>query len=392
MAFPKKVKEDALVACGRMCCICHRFRGIKIEIHHIVQVAAGGADTFDNCIPLCLDCHADMGSYDPAHPKGTKYTPRELRAHRDRWYARLNGSAPHMVGDAQPTEPRATSEQDEGTSHHCADGGSPIRGILENQLPAPTSRCSGEFRCIERIETGSQLQKESSRFAVHSDDLSQAIARAAGCEPEHVEKTWSMIVGSPRTHLVVALLDGQLLVLRVAHDGRSFEAIELAPAFQSPPRCDTRAAATVDLFQDGEGQLLLASDGATGSGLGQTIIAVYRVDGQRLTCIFEEEISFNMWLDFEDDRSIEERSTTVHWARGYGSAVHPRILSVTTHTLGEVRTVRAVEYEWDGTTFRPANRDQDAVVAKEDQVRLEDERARLQMRRGSPSSKVESRK
>jgi hypothetical protein len=157
--------------------------------------------------------------------------------------------------------------------------------------------------------------------------------------------------------------------------------MELSPAFQSPPRCDTRAAATVDLFQYGEGQLLLASDGVTGSGLGQTIVAVYRVDGRRLTCIFEEEISFNMWLDFEDDSSIEERSTTVHWARGYGSAVHPRILSITTHTLGEVRSVRAVEYEWDGTFFRPANPDQDVVAAKEDQVRFEDEQARL--RQGS---------
>jgi hypothetical protein len=388
MAFPKKVREDALVACGRMCCICHRFRGIKIEVHHIVQVAAGGADTFDNSIPLCLDCHADMGSYDPAHPKGTKYTPRELRAHRDRWYARLNGSAPHTVGDVQPVVPGVASEPDEpaGTSHHCADGGSPIKGILEQPLPAPTSRCSAEFQCVERIESGHQLQEASSRFAIQSDGLTQAIAKAASCMPEQVEQTWSMIVGSPRTHLVVALLDGQLVVLRVAHDGRSFAAMELSPAFQSPPRCDTRAAATVDLFQDGEGQLLLASDGVTGSGLGQTIVAIYRVEGRRLTCIFEEEISFNMWLDFEDDSSIEERSTTVHWARGYGSAVHPRILSITTHTLGELRSVRGVEYEWDGSLFRPANPDQDAVAAKEDQVRFEDEQARLrQGNRQGPS-------
>ena len=32
-----------------------------MELHHIKQVAYGGEDTFENCIPLCFDCHADMG-------------------------------------------------------------------------------------------------------------------------------------------------------------------------------------------------------------------------------------------------------------------------------------------------------------------------------------------
>jgi hypothetical protein len=284
----------------------------------------------------------------------------------------------------QPAVPTAAPEQDEpvDTARNWADGASPIKGILDHPLPPPTARCNAEFQCVESIESGSQLQEESSRFAIRSDELSQAIAKAVGCEPEHVEQTWSMIVGSPRTHLVVALLDGQLAVLRVAQDGRSFVTVELTPSFHSPPRCDTRAAATVDLFHDGEGQLLLASDGATGSGLGQTIVAIYRVDARRLTCIFEEEISFNMCLDFDDENAIEKRSTTTRWARGYGSAVHPRILSIATHTLGEFRSRRAVEYEWDGMRFSPANPAQDAVAAKEEQVRVEDEQARLRQRAG----------
>lgn len=362
-----------------MCCICHRFCGLKMELHHVDQVSAGGADTFANCIPLCLDCHADMRSYDSAHPKGTKYTPGELRAHRDRWYARVNGSAPTMVGEVQPAVPMAALEQDEpvGTGYHLANGHSLTKGILTHPMIPPPSRCTAQFSYVERIESGNQLQEESSRFAVQSDELSEAIAKAAGCQPEDVQQAWSMIVGSPRTHLVVVLLDGQLVVLRVDHDGRSFAAVELTPPFPSPPRCDTRAAATVDVLQDGEGQLLLASDGLSGSGLGQTLVAIYRVEGRRLACIFEEEISFNMWLDVDGGTAIEERSTTIHWARGYGSAVQPRILSITTHTLGDVRSVRAVEYEWDGTIFRPANRAQDAVAAKEEQVRFEDEQARL---------------
>jgi HNH endonuclease len=85
-------KEDALVACGRRCCLCHKFCGLKIELHHIDQKAEGGLDTYDNCIPLCLDCHADMRSYDHKHPKGTKYTPSELRRHRDGWYSKVSSS------------------------------------------------------------------------------------------------------------------------------------------------------------------------------------------------------------------------------------------------------------------------------------------------------------
>jgi hypothetical protein len=92
MGFPGQVRDDALVACGRHCCLCHKFCGIKMELHHIVQTAENGEDTFENCIPLCLDCHADMRSYDHKHPKGIKYTPAELRRHRDNWYAKIKGS------------------------------------------------------------------------------------------------------------------------------------------------------------------------------------------------------------------------------------------------------------------------------------------------------------
>jgi HNH endonuclease len=86
MSFPADVKEKALVACARRCCLCRNFVGLKIELHHIVQEAEDGEGTFDNCIPLCFDCHGDMRSYDHRHPKGTKYTPAELTRHRNNWY------------------------------------------------------------------------------------------------------------------------------------------------------------------------------------------------------------------------------------------------------------------------------------------------------------------
>lgn len=86
MGFSEKVQVEALVACGRYCCICHRFCGTKIALHHIKQRADGGDDSFENCIPLCLDCHEDMGKADPRHVTGKHYTENELRMHRDKWY------------------------------------------------------------------------------------------------------------------------------------------------------------------------------------------------------------------------------------------------------------------------------------------------------------------
>ena len=34
------------------------------------SVADGGDNSVDNCIPLCFNCHAEVKSYNPKHPKG----------------------------------------------------------------------------------------------------------------------------------------------------------------------------------------------------------------------------------------------------------------------------------------------------------------------------------
>jgi HNH endonuclease len=92
MGFPASVAEKALLDCGRCCCICHKFCGFKIELHHIIQKSEKGEDSYDNCIPLCLDCHAEVKAYDPKHPKGRKYTESELMEHKSRWYEKLKNA------------------------------------------------------------------------------------------------------------------------------------------------------------------------------------------------------------------------------------------------------------------------------------------------------------
>ena len=83
------IKTEALLKCKRHCCICEQFKGNNIEVHHIVHKNEGGKDEFDNAIPLCFDCHALIGSYNPNHPKGNKYTIKELKRIRDDFYIKV---------------------------------------------------------------------------------------------------------------------------------------------------------------------------------------------------------------------------------------------------------------------------------------------------------------
>lgn len=87
MSFSPGVRREALVASARHCCVCHRYKGVKVEVHHIVPEGEGGSNDFDNAITLCFDCHTDAGHYNPQHPRGSKFSKDELRMARDRWYA-----------------------------------------------------------------------------------------------------------------------------------------------------------------------------------------------------------------------------------------------------------------------------------------------------------------
>jgi hypothetical protein len=83
--FARKDVEQLLAACHRRCCVCHRVCGVKIETDHIVPKSEGGDDSIENAIPVCFECHAEIHSYNPQHPRGRKFTPDELRLHKEQW-------------------------------------------------------------------------------------------------------------------------------------------------------------------------------------------------------------------------------------------------------------------------------------------------------------------
>lgn len=89
MSFDSKVKEKAFIACKRYCVLCEQFKSTKMECHHIVPKYNGGEDTFDNCIPLCFDCHQEIGAYNSKHKKGNKYSVSELKQRRNEFYQKI---------------------------------------------------------------------------------------------------------------------------------------------------------------------------------------------------------------------------------------------------------------------------------------------------------------
>jgi hypothetical protein len=97
--FNRDEVAELLVRCHRRCCICHRFCGTKIETDHIVPAAESQDHSIENAIPVCFDCHAEIHAYNPKHPRGRKFTPEELRMHKEQWL-KLCESKPEIFVEA----------------------------------------------------------------------------------------------------------------------------------------------------------------------------------------------------------------------------------------------------------------------------------------------------
>jgi len=84
--FSNEDKIKCLLWSNRHCCLCGKACGTDIEIAHIIPRGRQRSWDIDNAIPLCYDCHAEIGRYNRAHPRGNKYRPEELKARRDQIY------------------------------------------------------------------------------------------------------------------------------------------------------------------------------------------------------------------------------------------------------------------------------------------------------------------
>ena len=93
MPFSRETKASVLIRSARICCLCYKVCGTKIEVAHIVAEASGGSGDEGNAIPLCFDCHQETGAYNSKHPKGNKFGVEELQSRRDQLYRLVESGA-----------------------------------------------------------------------------------------------------------------------------------------------------------------------------------------------------------------------------------------------------------------------------------------------------------
>jgi HNH endonuclease len=99
MAFSDFVKLGAKRRAEFRCCVCHR---PFVEVHHIVPISEGGADTLENAAPLCSACHDLYG--------GNPDKRKQIRQQRDHWWSLMAKRAERIT---------RTSEVDDVSRIEC---------------------------------------------------------------------------------------------------------------------------------------------------------------------------------------------------------------------------------------------------------------------------------
>lgn len=254
--FSRALREEALFRSRRCCCVCHNFAGLYEFVHHIVQEADRGPDTIDNAIALCAECHGQAGHYNPRHAIGNKYSPDELRRHRDEWwkYVATNPSVP------LPKDPIALSPS--GFSLPLAPGDERIGTISVNNksddfiyrvlvLVAITGATQADYEFVLgkpnseleplQVSSGAEWQAEVLCLSMISP-FGQPIECLSvhTVSPRSVyELSWKMRVTKPVIGWVAVMLGG------FSHD--------TTPFIQRPSATDpggTETLTRVDLFGD----------------------------------------------------------------------------------------------------------------------------------------------
>ncbi len=146
-----EISAKVLADCGRCCCLCRRFRPIKLQVHHIVERSQGGKDEEDNAIALCLMCHTDVHT---KAPFTRRFSVEELKMHRDNVY--------QLVREGKlPAGTDTGSAYDVLPSHLAEKAAGALHGTQRPQLMPVAIRmlvaAASSDGCL-RVKTGSERQ------------------------------------------------------------------------------------------------------------------------------------------------------------------------------------------------------------------------------------------
>jgi hypothetical protein len=127
-----------------------------MQIHHITPQAADGQGDYDNGIPLCLDCHAEVSA---SRNMGRQFSSAELRLHRDRWFTTVR-EHPEVLLRASQTQ------ADTGPLEAMLAELDYIKTLVSASDDLPPLPCAQFERAIATNAVAA-LRADSERLAVH---------------------------------------------------------------------------------------------------------------------------------------------------------------------------------------------------------------------------------
>lgn len=148
-----------------------------MEVHHIKARADGGDDTLENAIPLCFDCHAIVRQYDPKHPKGVRFSEKELVQHRDTWYEQIKQDSQRGKEKKDQVEPvKILHEKDyQNIMLHKASSGKEIIYYLPDACGMFYGEETETLKEVKLIGDFLQYLKELLDFNEFLDDPSECM-------------------------------------------------------------------------------------------------------------------------------------------------------------------------------------------------------------------------
>jgi hypothetical protein len=151
MGFKRSEADNLLVECHRRCCVCHRYCGYKMELHHIDPRSESEDDAIGNAIPLCFECHAEVHCYNDQHGRGRKFHAGELQRHKEQWLA---------ICKDQPAQAFSTARVSDGEV-------GPLQALVDEIM---YNRVVADR--ITKGDDGCLFRDEQFRRAIHSGSIS----------------------------------------------------------------------------------------------------------------------------------------------------------------------------------------------------------------------------
>lgn len=147
----EKTRARLFLWCSRHCCFCGRACTTNMEIHHIDGNRSNKDE--DNLIPVCFDCHGELGRYNAGHPKGSKYRELEIKSRREQVYEL------HTHKYLRPVDIKISNWM-----HHASDNkGQPLKrswgdfsctvATLSQDIPLRLQLCIGPYQNGEKLAT-----------------------------------------------------------------------------------------------------------------------------------------------------------------------------------------------------------------------------------------------